>query len=524
MKKFKLFTLLFVAIGFGFTACDDDDSGEPDAGVTITGIPATAKIENLGTLGPVTATLTAPDGLASFSITKDGAAFGEERTFDGETTATVEFTYTAEEADADKNIVFVFTATDVDGDEETVTHVLSVGEAPPVSQTIVVTEAITGEVTWTKNNIYVLGDRIIVEDGGILNIEAGTIIKGQAGSGANSTVLVIARGGQIFAEGTAEEPIIFTSIADEIQPGMIASPNLDPDTDGLWGGVIILGRAPVSVPDGVKQIEGIPPSDTRGLYGGDNTEDNSGIFKYVSIRHGGTNIGEGNEINGLTLGGVGSGTIIENIEIIANQDDGIEPFGGSVNVKNLLVWNSFDDSFDCDQDYTGTIDNFIGILGADSDHALELDGPEGALNEGGFTLINGSIKGSLDATGGEYADLRDGVATKLENIYFFNFRANSDFELDNDKDEETGVSNGKTLASWNDGNIILSNLQFNVSHLESGNRTIDAIFNDTNDDSDVFAGLTEQQAKIVTEPTVGADKSVFTGWTWAAEAGELSDF
>ena len=84
------------------------------------------------------------------------------------------------------------------------------------------------------------------------------------------------------------------------------------------------------------QIEGIPASDLNGLYGGTEATDNSGVLKYISIRHGGANIGEGNEINGLTLGGVGSGTTIENIEIVANDDDGIEWFGGTVNVKNGL--------------------------------------------------------------------------------------------------------------------------------------------------------------------------------------------
>ena len=380
----------------------------------------------------------------------------------------------------------------------------------------VVTENISEDVTWNSETVYQLGGRIFVLEGATLTIEPGTIIKGEAGTGTNATALVVARGGKLMAEGTADAPIIFTTVADEIEPGMIASPNLDPDIDGLWGGLIVLGNAPISTPDGVAQIEGIPPSDTNGLYGGGNSADpadNSGVLKYISIRHGGANIGEGNEINGLTLGGVGTGTVIENIEIIANQDDGIEPFGGTVNVTNLLVWNSYDDSFDCDQDYLGTIDNFIGILGTDSDHAMELDGPEGAKDEGGYTLRNGSIKGYLEATGGEYFDLRDGVSVTIENVYFFNFKSDSDVELDDEG----------SVANYISGATVLNNLQFNVSHLEEGNRTIADIFNDTTG-SGAFDNITEGEASIVTTPTTGADKSAFAGWTWADANGELADF
>lgn len=510
MKKINLLAMLALVSGFLFTACNEDDPAGPNNEVTIEGIPATAEIENLGTLDPVNATITAEDGLASVVVTKDGDTFLEPEFEDNATSLTLEFTYTAEEADADKNIVFEFTATDVDGDEETVTHVLSVGEAPSER---VITESISEDETWSNDVVYRLGGRIFVLDGATLTIEPGTIIKGEAGTGTNATVLVVARGGTLMAEGTADAPIIFTSIADEIEPGMIASPNLDPDIDGLWGGLIVLGRAPISFQDDEAQIEGIPPSDTNGRYGGNDIEDNSGVLKYISIRHGGANIGEGNEINGLTLGGVGNGTVIENIEIIANQDDGIEPFGGSVNVTNLLVWNAFDDSFDCDQDYTGTIDNFIGILGADSDHGMELDGPEGSRDEGGYTLRNGSIKGDLNASGGEYIDLRDGVSVAIENVYFFNFKTDSDVEL-NDEGSATNYTSGAT---------VLSNLQFNVDHLEEGNRTITDIFNDTTG-SGAFDNITEDEASIVTTPTVGANKAAFAGWTWADANGELADF
>ncbi|MTI19654.1 hypothetical protein E1176_01330 [Fulvivirga sp. RKSG066] len=384
------------------------------------------------------------------------------------------------------------------------------------NENVVVTENITANTTWTSDNIYELGGRISVESGATLTIEAGTIIKGQAGTGSNATALVVARGAKLDAQGTSSAPIIFTSVADEIESGMIASPNLDPDLNGLWGGLIILGNAPISADAASVQIEGIPPSDVNGLYGGSTADDNSGTIRYISIRHGGSNIGEGNEINGLTLGGVGSGTTIEYVEIVGNQDDGIECFGGTVNISNALVWNQGDDAYDMDQDYTGTIDNFIFIGGADSDHAMELDGPEGSQDNGGFTLRNGSLKGYNDGgvDGGEYIDFRSGVKASIENCYFFNFSEDSDVELDND-----GVA-----ANWLDESLSISDLQFDVSHLSAGNLTIEAIFADKGDDADDAFTTRVPGASIVTTATVGADKTKFTGWTWADANGELASF
>jgi hypothetical protein len=352
-----------------------------------------------------------------------------------------------------------------------------------------------------------------VLSGATLTIEPGVVVKGQVGSGANATALLIARGGKLMADGTAASPIIFTSVADELAPGMIASPNLIPTDNGLWGGLIVLGRAPISAAAAAVQIEGIPPSDTNGLYGGSDVADNSGRIRYVSIRHGGTNIGDGNEINGLTLGGVGNGTVIEFVEVVGNKDDGIEIFGGSVNPKNILIWNSGDDSFDMDQAYTGTLDNFIGILGPESDHGLELDGPEGS-GTGSFTLKNGSIKGNLATAEGEYADLRAGVTCRIENVYFFGFKENSDFELDN-----AGVS-----ANFIAGTISFASLQFNVSHLTAGNRTLDAIFKDDGGNDAAFNTAAAGFASIVTTRTVGADKAQFATWSWASVANQLTDF
>ncbi len=383
-----------------------------------------------------------------------------------------------------------------------------------------ITANITEDTTWETGNTYVLGGRISVVSGVTLTIEPGVIIKGEAGTGSNATALVIARGATLNAVGTASQPIIFTSITDEIEPGQIASPNLDPDLNGLWGGLIILGSAPISADAESVQIEGIPASDQNGLYGGTNATDNSGTIQYVSIRHGGANIGEGNEINGLTLGGVGSGTTIDHIEIIANQDDGIECFGGTVNVNDIIVWNPGDDAYDMDQAYKGTIDNFILIAGSDTDHAMELDGPEGTAT-GSYTLKNGSLKGWNDggADGGEYADLRDGVTCTIQNCYFFNFSESSDFELDaGDEDDDLTIS-----ANYTAGSVVFSGLEFNTSHLSAGNLTIADIFSDKVDGQDVFE-TNAPDASIVTTPTVGADKSVFSGWTWADVNGELSSF
>ena len=200
-------------------------------------------------------------------------------------------------------------------------------EPTPSTGNVIVTSNISSSTTWTSDKVYQLGGRITVLDGVTLTIEPGTIIKGEAGTGANATALLVARGGKLIADGDADAPIIFTSVADEITPADIAagnfgSPNLDPTINGLWGGVIVLGKARISASNEDSgedltevQIEGIPTSDPNGLYGGSDDADNSGIIRYISIRHGGANIGAGNEINGLTLGGVGNGTVVEHIEV-----------------------------------------------------------------------------------------------------------------------------------------------------------------------------------------------------------------
>ena len=191
------------------------------------------------------------------------------------------------------------------------------------------------------------------------------------------------QGSKINAIGTATNPIIFTSVLD--------TGNLTKEDKGKWGGLIILGYAPINsntknVADDnptTNSIEGIPTTSgisSRSIpasyakYGGSNASDNSGTLRYVSIRHGGAEIGAGNEINGLTLGGVGSGTTIEYIDIYANKDDGIEFFGGTVNAKYLSVCYVGDDSFDFDEGYNGSLQYLFSVQDTSSNRAIEWDG------------------------------------------------------------------------------------------------------------------------------------------------------
>src|SRR5690554_5538707 len=339
MRRLILTTGLFGVIVLLLTACEKDEQATFDKPLVI----APEKISvplNATDLSAIFRVSVDSRLNASYSATGSGVSVTNPSGNIGADSIVIKYNT----GSATGSASIILTVTDSENQTASSTYVLNVGQA---AQQVKITENITAEKKWSADTIYILGGRITVVDGASLTIEAGTIIKGEAGTGANATALLIAQGGKLFAEGTAEKPVVFTSIADELTPddihsGNVASPNLDPDINGLWGGVIILGKAPISASNesgdvSIIQIEGIPTSDQNGLYGGNLPNDNSGIIKYVSIRHGGTNIGSGNEINGLTLGGIGSETVIENIEIVSNQDDGIEWFGGTVNVTNAVV-------------------------------------------------------------------------------------------------------------------------------------------------------------------------------------------
>ncbi|MDZ7765541.1 MAG: T9SS type A sorting domain-containing protein [Melioribacteraceae bacterium] len=231
---------------------------------------------------------------------------------------------------------------------------------------VVVTNDITGNVTWTSDNEYILDGLIFVDTLSTLTIESGTVVKGKLQSnittGDGASALIVRRGAQIFAEGTPESPIIFTSELDDVT---IPDDLLMTDR-ALWGGVIILGEAVTNQPTDENQIEGIPNT-FNARYGGSDDNDNSGVVRYVSIRHGGFSISgvPGDEVNGLTMGAVGDQTTIEYIEVFANFDDGYEWFGGTVNTRYLAAIMCGDDAFDYDQGWRGKNQFWFALAGDD---------------------------------------------------------------------------------------------------------------------------------------------------------------
>lgn len=250
-------------------------------------------------------------------------------------------------------------------------------------------------INWTKNNTYLLDGVVFVEDGATLNIEAGTVIKfTENQTVGNPSALIICRGGKIFAQGNAQEPIIFTAEADDVNDPL----DLGPKDNSLWGGVAILGKG-VTQKNGnaVVNLEGIPTTEPRGEYGGNDNTDNSGVFKYVSIRHCGRQIAAGSELNGLSLAAVGSGTTLEHVEIYASSDDGIEFFGGAPELKYASVAWAEDDSYDWDEVYTGKGQFWFSIQREDvADLGGELDGstPDDASPSSNPTVYNWTHIGS----------------------------------------------------------------------------------------------------------------------------------
>ena len=200
---------------------------------------------------------------------------------------------------------------------------------------------IKGNRTLSADTVYTLDGFVYVVDGATLTIPAGTVIQGKSGTKA---ALIVERGGKLMAEGTAEDPIIFTSDKPAGQRNY-----------GDWGGVILCGKAKIN--SGEAQVEGGP----RTMYGGQNDNDNSGILRYVRIEYGGVEFDTDKEINGLTLCAVGSQTVIDHVQCSYIKDDSFEWFGGTVNCRNLVAFRGWDDDFDTDAGFRGTVQFAVSV-------------------------------------------------------------------------------------------------------------------------------------------------------------------
>ncbi len=223
---------------------------------------------------------------------------------------------------------------------------------------------LTSDLTLQSGIEYNLTGSLFVRSGATLTIEPGVTVEALAGG--TDVYILVERGGRIVADGTAANPIRFTSSASNPQPGD-------------WGGIIINGNAPLSRQNGAQSNAAAEVNNTI-FFGGNDVADNSGIINYVIIEYTGARIDDEAEHNGLTLNGVGNGTTLSNIAILNGDDDAIEFFGGSVNATNILVVNAKDDMFDFTQGYTGTCSNLYGVR--ESGYSAVTSDPRGIEADG----------------------------------------------------------------------------------------------------------------------------------------------
>lgn len=220
-------------------------------------------------------------------------------------------------------------------------------------------------------------------DGPVLTIEAGATLAFTS----SSDFLIVNRGSQIFAVGTESDPITVTSVSD-IESQRASSPTLEFDAVQQWGGMVVNGFGVTNKCDYTGSVAGgdlatsdchVDAEGAAGLdesqYGGDNNDDSSGRLEYFIVKHTGAQVANGDELNGISFGGVGRNTIVDNLQVYSTFDDGIEMFGGAVNFNNFVGVYVRDDSIDIDEGYTGTITNALVIQAeSDGNHCIESDG------------------------------------------------------------------------------------------------------------------------------------------------------
>lgn len=335
-----------------------------------------------------------------------------------------------------------------------------------------------GEITedlLIETGDYTLKGAVSVKDGATLTIQPGTTFTVTAADQAAGVNLIfVEQGGRIVADGTASQPIVFTSENKNAEGG-----------DGDWGGIGIHGRARMNAPGGTSQSEaGQLP------YGGNDDEDDSGVLRYVRVEYAGQASSDGQfEFNAFSFFAVGSGTVLENLEAFEGADDGFEFYGGTVDATNLSAVGMEDDSIDWDEGYRGNLSNVVIYQYDDTgDFAFELASRSGENNASPRSMVNVSdvtIRGHNREDKAAF-DLKQGTGGIFDNIVAYNY--------------ETIIFLNDQLQEVENGELVFTNVDFDY--------TENLIVNNV-DDTDVSETLISSS----NPDAGGADVSVFEGWT-----------
>ena len=357
------------------------------------------------------------------------------------------------------------------------TGTASITPADGVTTTCQITGRLLSDLTLTANNLYALNGPVFVgndkADSATLTIEAGTTIFGRSGG----DYLVVSRDSSIDAQGNADAPITFTSNEDITNETTGA---------GQWGGIVILGNAqsnkcPTDGSDCALQVEGV---EEGAVFGGTDDTDSSGTLRYVVVKHAGYEIAPDNELNGITFGGVGSGTKVEYIQVHENADDGVEFFGGTVNLKYVVLTGNQDDSVDWDNGYRGNMQYVLvkhdanngaanrGIE-ADNDGSSPAKQPQSNPTIANMTIIGNGFDTADKDSEGVY--LREGTRAQLHNFVITN-AAGECFEI------EGGDTSSVTVDQAIAGDTVITNSVFACNeNFKSAKATDGTVLLDTQD-------------------------------------------
>lgn len=356
--------------------------------------------------------------------------------------------------------------------------------------TVTVSANITVDTRWTANNTYLLSGPIYVNSNATLTIEPGTVIRGNKAIAGSA--LVITKGAKLIANGTKNAPIVFTS-----------SGGVGNRAIGDWGGIVILGKAANNLPAnattgnpaGIGNIEGLPVS-ADSEYGGGatpNDNDNSGILKYVRIEFGGYAYQIDKEINGLTMGSVGSSTVIDYVQTSYTNDDSFEWFGGTVNAKHLVAYRGLDDDMDCDFGYRGQIQYVLIVrdpaiadqssgstsegFECDNDGSGSTNSPKTAATFSNVTAIGplrGNVNATIDPKHERALRLRKNSEMKIHNSIFMDFKKGLFIDGATTEAQATGgnlLFKNNILAGYKPANgfFVVANSTFNIKNFFATN-------------------------------------------------------